>query len=286
MTTSISTSAQSPYDPTAAAAVSTQANGALGKEDFLQLLVAQLSHQDPLSPTDPTEFVSQLSQFSSLEQLMNLKDGLDLLAVTQTAGTSAQMVSFIGKSVVFEGDQVSWHTGDAPTSADYQLAGAAKTVSVTIRDAAGTAVNSYELGAQGKGDHTAPFSGLDRDGKPLPEGTYTVEITAKDIDGNSVAVSQRSTAVVAGVTFEHGYPEIVLADGRTLGLGQILKVIGEQPDPVAVAAPVAEPTTTPTTTTNTTPVIKLPGQTDHPKTTSESGTKLPTPPWFTTRREQ
>lgn len=279
MTTSISTNAQSPYDPKGAAVSSVASNGALGKEDFLQLLVAQLSHQDPLKPTDPTEFVSQLSQFSSLEQLMNLKDGLDLLAVTQTAGTSAQMVSFIGKSVVFEGDQVNWKAGDTPKTVDFQLAGNAASVTVTTRDSKGNVVNTEALPGLNAGDHAVTFTGKDADGKPLPDGTYTLEITAKDADGNSVGVSQRSTGVVAGVTFEHGYPEILLADGRTLGLGQILKVVGEQPESAPVTDPIA-----PAATSNP-PVITMPGQTDHPKTTPGSGTKLPTPPWFTNRRD-
>ncbi|MFT7582311.1 MAG: flagellar basal-body rod modification protein FlgD, partial [Myxococcota bacterium] len=85
---------QAPFDPTATSANARVDDGALGKDDFLNLLVAQLGNQDPLSPTDPTDFVSQLSQFTSLEQLIGLREGLDLLAITQTAGTSAEMVSF------------------------------------------------------------------------------------------------------------------------------------------------------------------------------------------------
>lgn len=44
--------------------------------EFLQLLVTQLQHQDPLQPQDGTEFVAQLAQFSSLEQLMGINQGL------------------------------------------------------------------------------------------------------------------------------------------------------------------------------------------------------------------
>lgn len=44
----------------------------LGKEQFLQLLVAQLQYQDPLEPAKDTEFIAQLAQFSTLEQMQLL----------------------------------------------------------------------------------------------------------------------------------------------------------------------------------------------------------------------
>lgn len=48
----------------------------LGKDAFLQLLVAQMENQDPLEPTSDTEYIAQLAQFSSLEQMQNLNQSL------------------------------------------------------------------------------------------------------------------------------------------------------------------------------------------------------------------
>lgn len=53
-----------------------KAGGALDKDAFLQLLVAQMQYQDPLQPTDNTEYISQLATFSELEEMQNLNQSM------------------------------------------------------------------------------------------------------------------------------------------------------------------------------------------------------------------
>ena len=46
------------------------------KNLFLKLLVAQISHQDPMNPQDPTQYITQLAQFNTLEQMQNLNNSM------------------------------------------------------------------------------------------------------------------------------------------------------------------------------------------------------------------
>lgn len=71
----------------------------LGKDEFLTLLIAQLSHQDPTNPMDNTEFVAQMAQFSSLEQMHNMSNGFEKIASVMHNNDA---ISTIGKTVEIE----------------------------------------------------------------------------------------------------------------------------------------------------------------------------------------
>lgn len=67
-------------------------NGTLGKEAFLQLLVAQMKYQDPLEPMDNTEYISQLATFTQVEEIQNMH-----AALQQMEGNA-----LVGKTVVLK----------------------------------------------------------------------------------------------------------------------------------------------------------------------------------------
>jgi flagellar basal-body rod modification protein FlgD len=80
------------------------AQAELGKDDFLKLLITQLSHQDPTQPLQDREFVAQMAQFSTLEQMTNMNGEL-----SKVLGLLArsQAVNLLGKTVEIAQGQAS-----------------------------------------------------------------------------------------------------------------------------------------------------------------------------------
>jgi flagellar basal-body rod modification protein FlgD len=68
----------------------------LGLQDFLKVLLTQLSYQDPLKPMDNQEFMAQIAQFTSVEQTQQLNTKIETLINNQAA---LQSVGLIGRIV-------------------------------------------------------------------------------------------------------------------------------------------------------------------------------------------
>jgi flagellar basal-body rod modification protein FlgD len=86
--------------------------GTLGKDDFLKLLVGQLQHQDPMSPSDDQQWIGQMAQFSQLEQVSNTAATTQKIVDTlNTNGT----LSLIGRTVTYLDETGSSHSGAVQT---------------------------------------------------------------------------------------------------------------------------------------------------------------------------
>jgi flagellar basal-body rod modification protein FlgD len=108
----------------------------IGLQDFLKILLTQLTYQDPLKPMDNQQFMAQIAQFTTLEQTQQLNGKIDALLTTQA---SLQSVGLIGRTV-----DITTTTGDiSGVVASLSLKG--DTPSITITTPQGTTIPDVSL---------------------------------------------------------------------------------------------------------------------------------------------
>jgi flagellar basal-body rod modification protein FlgD len=198
------------------------AQDVVGKDAFLQLLVAQLEHQDPLSPMDNTEFTAQLAQFSALEQMTAINTGVQSLLTSQGTASKLQATGFIGKEIQADGGSTQVRQGGA-SPLTYTLAEASANTVITITNDAGQTLRTITAVNQPAGTHELPWQGQDDLGNPLPAGTYQFTVTATAQTGDPVEANTFLRGVVEGVEFD-GNTALLMVGGRPVDLASVLSV--------------------------------------------------------------
>ena len=179
----------------------------LGKDDFLQLMITKLEHQDPMDPMDDEDYIAQLAQFSSLEQLYNIADQLstsnewDYLQMQSINNVMAS--SFIGRDVKAEYSGVYLaDTGDANIS--YTMNSPASEVTFTIKDAQGDTITSFTHDNVEAGINTVAWDGTDSLGNRVDEGYYYVEASGLTSSGEAVSPRMSMEGTVEAVIYRDG----------------------------------------------------------------------------------
>lgn len=201
----------------------------LGQQQFLQLLVAQLQNQDPINPMDGAEFASQLAQFNSVEQLIGVNSGIDMLARAQQSLavglTNTMAASLAGKHVKAITNEI--HSPGTGSEVRFNIKSEASNVEIIIRDKDGNIVRTQEMKNLPSGDQGWVWDGLNNNGNSMPEGSYFVEIKAKN-----GAVNVESYAFIEGIAERVRYSGSgvdLLVNGVFVNLGDI-EEIGEIPN--------------------------------------------------------
>ena len=198
--------------------------GSLGKDEFLQLLVAQLRNQDPLSPMKGEEFAAQLAQFSSVEQLMGIHDQLKEQANLQTAAiqstAAASAVEIVGRDVLATGSRFSVGAEGDPVQLTV-TAEAAGDGTLRILDADGREVASGSVGRIFRGRNEIDAGALAAE---LPPGNYRYELTVTGADGETVPVQGFTRARIEAVRFGTQGPVLLAGGGLEIPLSSVVEV--------------------------------------------------------------
>lgn len=216
MSTPISSATSAATSP-----LTSSSQSALGKDAFLKLLMAQLRNQDPTQPVDGTQFVTQLAQFSAVEQAVAQTNQLSAMSAQLGGIASNEAVSLIGKQVTLRGQSLVFD-GSSPATANVSLSAPAAQVTVSVTDGAGNVLRTMKLGAAPGGPLNVTWDGRDDLGSPVAAGAYSFNVTATTAGGASVAVSKDVTGIVTSVSFDKGYPMIMLDSGVSASISNLV----------------------------------------------------------------
>lgn len=198
----------------------------LGKEDFLELLVAQLQYQDPLNPLEDSEFVAQLAQFSSLEQLQNmnetLSDSVDWDMIMSQTISNTMATSLIGKEVV-AGNTTLVLGEEGSTNIVFDTADYVQSGTVTIYDADGTAVRTLSADNLAAGEQQLTWDGNDDNGTRMDAGYYYFETELYGTDGATVESQGYVIGTVDGIKYVDGSAYLDV-DGALVPLSDVMEI--------------------------------------------------------------
>ncbi len=214
-----------PETPTASQSSATNLAGDL--DTFLTLLTAQLQYQDPLEPLDTAEFTNQLVQFSSVEQAIQTNSNLEQLIALSQSATGSTAVAYLGKDVSIASKTATLADGEATWN--YNLSTQADNVSIAILDSAENVVYSA-TGSTFAGPNSFVWDGKDSSGTSLPEGSYTLSISASDANGDPIPVSTSVSGRVTGVDLQSS-PPTVKVGSSSYSLNEVLSIKEPEEEP-------------------------------------------------------
>lgn len=195
----------------------------LGQDVFLNLLVTQLKHQDPLNPMEATEFVSQLAQFTELDEMRKISEGQETLSYYMASLNNFSALGLLGKEVEFEGNSFS-HQTDSPSELTFSLGADASKVEVRIYDSQGKLVATLEESSLPAGRQSVVWAGRDDStGAACPSGTYRFEVSATDAEGKGIPATTVGSGTVEEVVYQNGTPYLYIG-GLWVALDDIQRI--------------------------------------------------------------
>ncbi|MDH4944853.1 FlgD immunoglobulin-like domain containing protein [Sulfurimonas sp. C5] len=175
---------------------------ALGKDDFMKLLLVQLQYQDPTEPMDTEKILTQTSQLAALEASDNTKTALENL--TKSLGNAQQFstIAAIGKTADLGSDAIAHDKGSTSTFEVYFPNDIQQGV-VDISDSNGNVIGSIDVGTNPSGVYSFDWDGMTTAGEAAESGIYHVSARYSDSNGNN-QTTRLGAYPIESVRFDQG----------------------------------------------------------------------------------
>ena len=155
----------------------TKEKDGLQLDDFMKLMVTELTHQDPFKPMENTELATQISQFATVSGIEQLNSSFSGLSESMVSDQALQAATLVGRNVLVPLNTAALSAGGTIKGV-VGLTEPSSEVTVRISDASGALVREINLGTRPKGEVNFVWDGMDTNGDLMPPGQYQVEAQA------------------------------------------------------------------------------------------------------------
>jgi flagellar basal-body rod modification protein FlgD len=203
MTTTIASSTNTPTAATSQSSTSSLASLGSNFNTFLTMLTTQLKNQDPTAPLDTNQFTQQLISMTGVEQQIRVNSQLSSLISMGQTNQALAALPLVGKTVEYDAASSTLSGGAAQFS--YTLPAQAASSSISVVDINGKVVFQTP-GETGSGRHGFTWNGKTASGANLPDGTYSIQVSALDAKNQPVTATTSGFGKVTGIEVQQGQP--------------------------------------------------------------------------------
>lgn len=184
---------------------------ALGKDDFMTLLLVELQHQDPTEPMDSEKILTQTSQLAGLESTENTRKALESLTAAMSGADQFSTIAAIGKRADLGSDAIKLNEGATAEFEVYFPEDIAQgTIDITDMEnnliatiPIETVVNGTDVDKLDAGVYKFAWDGLDNEGNVAESGFYRVNSAYVDSTGTKQA-TRLGAYPIESIRFENG----------------------------------------------------------------------------------
>jgi flagellar basal-body rod modification protein FlgD len=234
-----------PLEPSAPRALPTNPS-AMGRDEFLKLLVAQLKNQDPMNPMDGKDMAAQLAQFSTVEQLIAMNKSME--ATTASAAETADAIKALEQTQndradelasLIEGQMAMATVGKIGVTTGNTVFvdrnGAGQVVvdtgalsgpgRITILDEQGEPVSTGTLEKVKAGQQGIDLRDVEFD-PPVAAGKYTYRFEVATDGGRWQQVKTYTAGRITGLKYDQGNPILIIGDNLSVPMSQLTQIRG------------------------------------------------------------
>ena len=175
----------------------------LGQADFLKLMTAQMTHQDPTKPMENGEFLSQMAQFGTVNGIQDLQASFKDFAGSISSNQALQAAGLVGHTVLAPSDKGLLAAG-GHIKGTLDLTESSPNVRVKIIDPAnGNIIKNIDLGSHSAGTVDFSWDGMNEAGNFANPGVYNVQVESL-VDGKNTTLIPNIVSQVESISMGSG----------------------------------------------------------------------------------